>query len=296
MTTTLNVGWIGLGAMGAPMARVLSEAGHQVKAFDLSSAAREAVADAVEIVSAPQDAALESDVVVIMVATGDQLDSVLFGASGIADSLSPDTSVLIMATVGVAPVQAAAAALAQHTTHVVDAPVSGGAARAAKGDLLIMVGGPAEDVATVQPLLDAMASSCPVVGHEVGDGQKFKIVNQLLCGVHIAAAGEALALADSMGLDIQQCHEVLNGGAAHSFMFKDRGSRMVTGNFESVTSALDIFVKDMGLVNAAARQADQPVPLASAAEQLYVRGRREGLGRLDDSVVYQMLRDRGQDS
>lgn len=110
-------------------------------------------------------------------------------------------------------------------------------------------------------------------------------------GGSIAAAGEALALADSMGLDVEQCHQVLNTGAAHSFMFNDRGTRMVTEDFDNVRSALDIFVKDMGLVTDAARQVAQPVPLASAAEQLYVRGRREGLGRKDDSIVYQLLKD-----
>ncbi len=110
-------------------------------------------------------------------------------------------------------------------------------------------------------------------------------------GGSIAAAGEALALADSMGLDVEQCHQVLNTGAAHSFMFNDRGTRMVTEDFDNVRSALDIFVKDMGLVTDAARQVAQPVPLASSAEQLYVRGRREGLGRKDDSIVYQLLKD-----
>lgn len=292
MSTNLTVGWIGLGAMGAPMTRVLSKAGHRLLAYDLSKQACDAVADTAEIMPSAKATAGEADVVVVMVATADQLDSVLFGADGIADSLTPQTTVLIMSTVGVEPVQQAAAALAPYTSHVVDAPVSGGAARAAKGDLLIMVGGPDEDVATVRPLLDAMAREYPLVGSRVGDGQKLKIVNQLLCGVHIAAAGEALALADSMGLDVEQCHRVLNGGAAHSFMFQDRGGRMVAEDYEAVTSALDIFVKDMGLVTAAARQAVQPVPLASAAEQLYLRGRREGLGRLDDSVVYQMMRER----
>ena len=126
----------------------------------------------------------------------------------------------------------------------------------------------------------------------VGDGQLFKVVNQLLCGVHIAVAGEALALADSMGLDPAQCLEVLSTGAATSFMFEDRGPRMLQGEQAEVRSALDIFVKDMGLVTDAARAVAQPVPLASAAEQLYVRGRREGHGRHDDSSVFDILRSR----
>lgn len=287
---SLKVGWIGLGAMGAPMALVTATAGHTVTAFDMNPAALEAVSPQVASASSAVEAVADADAVVIMVATGAQLQGALFGDAGIAQALSADTTVLVMSTVGPAAVEIAAAQLAPVTTHFVDAPVSGGVARAGIGDLLIMVGGAAADIETVAPLLDAMASNYPVVGERVGDGQRFKVVNQLLCGVHIAAAGEALALADSMGLDVEQCHQVLNTGAAHSFMFNDRGERMVSGNFAEVRSALDIFVKDMGLVTDAARQVSQPVPLASAAEQLYVRGHREGLGRKDDSVVYQMLK------
>jgi 3-hydroxyisobutyrate dehydrogenase/putative dehydrogenase len=114
----------------------------------------------------------------------------------------------------------------------------------------------------------------------------------LLCGVHIAAAGEALALADSMGLDVEATWQVLKSGAAGSFMFGDRGGRMVAGAFDNVRSALDIFVKDMGIVTATAKSVEQPTPLAAAAEQLYLTGRRKGLGRKDDSVVYEILRGR----
>src|SRR5699024_2684530 len=148
--------------------------------------------------------------------------------------------------------------------HIVDAPVSGGAARAAQGDLLVMVGGAQTDVETIRPVLDALASHAPVVGTRPGDGQRFKIVNQLLCGVHIAADGEALALADSMCLDLKQVHAVLGTGAAASFMFGDRGQRMVDGDFDDVRSALTIFVKDMGLVSEAAAEVSQEVPLAAS--------------------------------
>lgn len=296
-----SVAWIGLGAMGGPMSLAVARAGMKVTAFDMSAAALEAVAP--EVASAPTavDAVTGADVVVIMVATGPQLQSVLFGSPerdgrpavpGIASALTPETVVLVMATVGPAAIESALAGLAGVTTRLVDAPVSGGVARAATGDLLVMVSGAEADVAAVQPLLDAMAANAPVVGPHPGDGQKLKIVNQLLCGVHIAAAGEALALAESMGLDVAQVHKVLGSGAAASFMFGDRGSRMVSESFDDVRSALDIFVKDMGLVTEAARGVAQPVPLASSAEQLYLRGRREGLGRKDDSVVFDILRSR----
>jgi 3-hydroxyisobutyrate dehydrogenase-like beta-hydroxyacid dehydrogenase len=292
MSTPLSVGWIGLGAMGAPMAVTLSRAGFPVRGFDVSPRAQEQVGDAVEVLAGPRAAAEGADAVVVMVATGAQLEDVLFGERGIADALGDGTLLLVMSTVGPQAVEACAARLEGRAVRIVDAPVSGGTARAATGDLLVMVSGADADVAAVRPLLDAMAANAPVVGARVGDGQRFKVVNQLLCGVHIAVAGEALALADSMGLDPAQCLEVLSTGAATSFMFEDRGPRMLQGEEAEVRSALDIFVKDMGLVTDAARAVAQPVPLASAAEQLYVRGRREGHGRHDDSSVFDILRSR----
>lgn len=288
-----NVSWIGLGAMGAPMANVLGSHGVSVNAFDLAPDAADRVGEGVTLFPSARDAVTGTDVAVIMVATGTQLDSVLFAPeTGIATELAEGAVVLVMSTVGPQAVEGVSARLALQGVGVVDAPVSGGVARAGTGELLVMVGGDDADVAKVQNLLDVMAANAPVVGATVGDGQRFKVVNQLLCGVHIAVAGEALALADSMGLDPEQCLEVLQGGAASSFMFGDRGPRMLEGEAAEVRSALDIFVKDMGLVTDAARVAQQPVPLASAAEQIYVRGRREGMGRRDDSSVFDLLRSR----
>lgn len=288
-----SIAWIGLGAIGTPMARTAAAAGFPVTAFDLSPAAREAVADVATTAASAREAAQEADVVVVMVATPAQLDSVLTGEGGIAGVLADATTLLIMSTVGPAAIEQTLTTLDGITSHVVDAPVSGGAARAATGDLLVMVGGAEADVAIVRPLLDALAANAPVVGTKPGDGQRFKIVNQLLCGVHIAAAGEALALADSMGLDLGQVHEVLGTGAAASFMFGDRGQRMVDGAFDDVRSALTIFVKDMGLVAEAAEGVGQEVPLAASAQQLYQRGSELGWDRRDDSIVYQVLRGRG---
>lgn len=284
----ITVGWIGLGAMGGPMAEVLAKDGFDVTAYDVSPETLATHAEHLTPAASAKEAARGRDVVGLMVATGAQLDEVLFGENGIVDDLGPDTVVMVMATVGPAAIEQTLAKLP--SKHLVDAPVSGGVVRAGTGDLLMMVSGAETDVATVRPLLDSMAATAPVVGNKPGDGQRFKVVNQLLCGVHIAVAGEAMAMADSMGLDIAQIHEVLGAGAAASFMFGDRGKRMVDGDHDEVRSALDIFVKDMGLVTQAAREVAQEVPLASTAEQLYLRGRREGLGRKDDSIVYKILR------
>jgi 3-hydroxyisobutyrate dehydrogenase/putative dehydrogenase len=289
-----RVGWIGLGAMGGPMAAVVARAGHAVKAFDSNpNAVAEASRNGIVAATDATDAAREVEVLALMVATSAQAESVLFGKDAVAAQLQQGAVVLVMATVGPGPVHEWAERLAPLGVALVDAPVSGGAARAADGDLLMMASGGADALATTQPLLNAMARMAPVVGSEPGEGQKVKLVNQLLCGVHIAVAAEALAFAEAMGLDAGSTWEVLRHGAAASFMFDDRGARMINNDSDEVRSALDIFVKDMGLVLGTARENAYPAPLASAAEQLYIASRRAGLGRCDDSSVIGILRGRG---
>jgi 3-hydroxyisobutyrate dehydrogenase len=287
----MRVGWLGLGAMGAPMATCLARSGHSVRAYDIApERAAALVADGVQGAETIAAAVGGADVIALMVATPDQVEQVLFAPGGAAGALSSGTVVMIMATVGPELVLSVADHLAGSGAAVVDAPVSGGVQRAGAGDLLIMVSGPAGPVARVRPLLDALARSAPVVGPSPGDGQRMKLVNQLLCGVHIAAAAEALAFAEALGLEAADCWKILREGAAASFMFDDRGARMVAGQFDRARSAMDIFVKDMGLIGAAANQAGASVPLTAAARQLYERGHELGMGRLDDSALIEVLR------
>jgi 3-hydroxyisobutyrate dehydrogenase len=174
---------------------------------------------------------------------------------------------------------------------LVDAPLSGGPARALEGDLLVVVGASADALVSAQPVLDALSSALTVVGPKPGDGQALKTVNQLLAGVHIAAAAEAIALARGLGLDPALVVDALSQGAASSFMFADRGPRMLqayTGGAE-VKSRVDIFVKDMGIVTAVGRSSHVPLPLAAAAQQLYLIAEAAGLGAHDDSSVVTIL-------
>lgn len=292
----MRVGWLGLGAMGAPMAGCLARAGHSVVAYDIAPGRAGALAgDGVQAADSITAAVRDAGLAVIMVATPDQVDEVLFGPGGAAGALADGAVVVIMATVGPEVVAEVAARLGRGGVTVVDAPVSGGVQRAAAGDLLIMVSGADDAVGQARPLLDALARSAPLVGPVPGDGQRMKLVNQLLCGVHIAAAAEALAFAESLGLDPGECWRVLRDGAAASFMFEDRGQRMIAGEFREPRSALDIFVKDMGLVSAAAEHAGAPAQLTAAARRLYEQGHEAGLGRLDDSALIEVLRqDRTQ--
>jgi 3-hydroxyisobutyrate dehydrogenase len=287
----LRVGWIGLGAMGAPMAACVARAGFETTAYDIDPRRAQALtAEGVAPAATIAHAVRGVDVVVVMVATPEQVEGVLFGADPVAAALRPGATVVVMATVGPGAVERWADRLAMWDVELVDAPVSGGVARADAGDLLVMVAGRDTAVGRVEPLLAAVARAVHVVGPHPGDAQKVKLVNQMLCGVHIAIAAEALAFAEAMGLDARATWEVVRDGAAASFMLHDRGARMVEGTYDEVRSALDIFVKDMGLVTEAARAHGYPAPLAAAAEQLYVAGRRAGLGRLDDSSILEVLR------
>ncbi len=287
----MQVGWIGLGAMGAPMAAHLARCGHSVHGYDVAADRAAALAaDGVRGAATIAAAVGGADIVAIMVATPDQVERVLFAPGGAAGALPGGAVVMIMATAGPEVVASAAEQLAASGVAMVDAPVSGGVQRAGTGDLLIMVSGPAGAVARARPLLGALARAAPLVGPLPGDGQRMKLVNQLLCGVHIAAAAEALAFAEALGLAAADCWQVLREGAAASFMFDDRGARMVAGRFGEARSALDIFVKDMGLVGAAADRVGASVPLAEAARRLYERGHDQGMGRLDDSALIEVLR------
>ncbi|HUZ70262.1 MAG TPA: NAD(P)-dependent oxidoreductase [Candidatus Saccharimonadales bacterium] len=288
MTT---IGWIGLGAMGAPMSERLAELGHTVVGFDVDPRrVTEAERHGVVPVTSVREVAEAAGILVLMVATGMQADAALFGAGGAAAQLSEESVVVVMATVGPAAVSAWSDRLATSGIMLVDAPVSGGVERAGRGELLIMASGCEPAMRRVRPIFDALASRAAVVGPMPGDGQKFKLVNQLLCGVHIAAAAEALTFAEAMGLDSRACWELLQSGGATSFMFADRGARMVDAKYTEVHSALDIFVKDMGLVMDTARQSGAPAFFAAAAAQLYLMGGRAGLGGLDDSSIVEVYR------
>ncbi|MGI5452616.1 NAD(P)-dependent oxidoreductase [Streptomyces sp. CA-249302] len=284
---------LGLGAMGLPMARRLTTQ-LPVTVYDIAPDRRATLtAEGAHEATSPAEAAHDADIVVLAVRDQPQLQDALFGETGAAQTLRPGTVVILTSTIGPEAARTTATRLADHGVLTVDAPVSGGPLRAGNGDLLIVVG--AEDVAlkAARPVLDLLASTLTVVGPRPGDGQAMKAVNQLLAGVHIAAAAEAIALARGLGLDPATVVESLKHGAAGSFMFADRGPRMVEtyedGPDPEVKSRLDIFVKDMGIVTGIAKNAHVPVPLAAAAEQLYLLGEGAGLGARDDSSVVTVL-------
>jgi 3-hydroxyisobutyrate dehydrogenase/putative dehydrogenase len=274
------------------MATRLVHEDHQVVGYDVDAARlAEAAYAGIGTAKSAALAASGAELLAVMVATPQQVQECLFD-SGAVDELAPGTHVVLMATVGPDPVDAWDEALSARGIHLVDAPVSGGVARAVLGKLVIMASGPPSAVESVRPILSIVGQEVAVVGANPGDGQRVKLVNQLLCGVHIAVAAEALAFAEALGLDARACWEVIRHGAAGSFMLDDRGPRMLQGSSE-VRSALDIFVKDMGLVVKAANDREFSSPLARLAEQLYLAGSSAGLGGSDDSAIIEVIRGRG---
>ncbi|OCG72666.1 NAD(P)-dependent oxidoreductase [Microbacterium sediminis] len=290
MTTTVAV--IGLGAMGLPMATRLAQK-FDVRGFDIAAERLSLAAEqGVTAAASGAEAVAGADAVLVAVRTPQQLTDLLFGENGLAAHLQPGAVVLLTSTVGTSGIAETAARLAEHDVQLVDAPLSGGPARAGEGDLLIVVGAEPTALEKARPVLEQLASTLSIVGDKPGDGQALKTVNQLLCGVHIAAAAEALALADALGLDRAKTLEALTAGAANSFMLGHRGPRALQAYDEGgaeVLSRLDIFVQDLGIVGDAARAHPLSTPVAAAAEQLFLLGEAQGLGALDDSAVIRVV-------
>ena len=286
-----HVAVVGLGAMGLPMAIHLATR-FTVTGFDPFAPRRELAAEGgVSAEATPAAASSRADMALLSVRDHAQAETALFGPDGVTQSLRPGSPVILTSTVGPDAARELADKLDEAGYPLVDAPISGGPVRAGSGDLLIVVGATADALADTRPVLEHLASTLTIVGPRPGDGQALKTINQLLAGVHIAAAAEAIALARGVGLDPAVVIDALSQGAAGSFMFSDRGPRMLqayTGGAE-VKSRVDIFVKDMGIVTSVGRSSHVPLPLAAAAQQLYLIAEAAGMGAQDDSSVVTIL-------
>jgi putative dehydrogenase len=279
-----TIGFVGLGAMGLPMALNLLKAGYGIRGFDFNQAALTALADAGGTATgSAAEAAMGAEILILMVVNAAQVEAVLFEA-GAADALSEGGTVLVMATCPPRAVEAIAARIEAMGRHLVDAPVSGGVAGATAGSLTIMAAAPAAAFAAIHPVLDVMGGKVVHVGAKPGQGAVVKTINQLLCGVHIAAAAEALALATKIGVDTAVMLDIVSGSAASSWMLRDRGPRMLEHD-PAVLSAVDIFVKDLGIVMEAGRDTKAALPLAAMAHQMFLAASGQGLGKADDSQV-----------
>jgi 3-hydroxyisobutyrate dehydrogenase len=293
-TTLPTIAFIGLGVMGRPMAINLARAGFPVRAYDVNPAAVQAVAEAgCAPAAGAAEAAAGADVLITMVVNDAQMRAVLFEPGNAAAALEPGSTVIGMSTMSRATVIEVAARLDERGVRYLDAPVSGGEAGAQQATLSIMAGGPNDVYEEMLPVLGAMGRNVYFIGERPGDGQAMKMINQLLVCVHNAVAAEALAFAAKLNLDQRQVFEIISNSAGNSWIFQNRGARMLSREFEPPKSALAILVKDLGFVVDAADAAQFPLPLGSAAHQLYKMAAAQGWAGLDDSVLIRMMEQIG---
>ena len=288
--TSGKVGVIGLGAMGGGMARSLARAGHVVKVFDLNKTAMQALqAEGLQGCDSARDLASQCDVVVSVVVTAAQTEDLLFAEpGGCAAAMKPGSLFVMCSTVPPAWSEAMEGRLEAMGLHYLDAPISGGALKAAAGDITMMTAGRPEAYALCEGLLAAMAGKVYRLGSRAGGGSKVKIINQLLAGVHIAAAAEAMALGLREGVDAYELYEVITHSAGNSWMFENRMAHVLANDYTPL-SAVDIFVKDLGLVLDMARQSKFPLPLSSTAHQMFMQASTAGFAREDDSAVIKIF-------
>jgi L-threonate 2-dehydrogenase len=285
----MRIAFIGLGAMGAPMALNLVKAGHTVCGFDVRAGAAQALVQAGGTSAASAaEAARDAEVYWLMVVSGEQAENVLF-EGGAAQALPRGAIVVAACTQPPALARRTSDRLAAMGLAMLDAPVSGGIKGAMAGALTLMVSGDADVLERARPVLSAVGQRIFDVGREAGLGSTAKMINQLLCGVHIAAAAEAMHVAERAGVSLQTMHDIISVSAGNSWMWGDRGPRMMMED-PPVTSAVDIFVKDLGIVLDQGKLMRQGLPLASAAMQMFLAASGLGHGKADDSQVLRAYR------
>ncbi|MBN8888806.1 MAG: 3-hydroxyisobutyrate dehydrogenase [Rhodospirillales bacterium 70-18] len=288
----MKVGVIGLGSMGMGAALNLVKHGHEVHGCELREAARAELAQAGgHAVTRAADLPAGLEALIVFVVNAAQANDVLFGPEGCAAGLPKGAVVLCCTTVAPDAARALEARLAEAGLLLLDAPVSGGAVGARGGSMTVMASGAPEAFAVAEPVLAAIASKVWRLGDAAGIGSTVKMVNQLLAGVHIATAAEALALGIRAGADPQALFDVISSSAGSSWMWQNRVPHILAGD-DTPLSAVNIFVKDLGIVLDQARGLTFPLPMASAAHQLFLAAAAAGQGGRDDAFVirvWQML-------
>ncbi len=286
---TVMAGLIGLGAMGGGMAQSLRRNGYEVQVFDVRPEAAAAFAkDGGKAWHSPAALAQVCDVVVSVVVNAAQTEAVLFGPEGCAAAMKPGSVFVMCSTVEPNWSVALEKRLAAMDILYIDAPISGGAAKAASGQMTMMTSGSPAAYAVAEPVLNAMAGKVYKLGNQAGPASKVKIINQLLAGVHIAAAAEAMALGIREGVDPAALYEVITHSAGNSWMFENRMAHVLAADYTPL-SAVDIFVKDLGIVLDMARSSKFPLPLSSTAHQMFMQASTAGFAREDDSAVIKIF-------
>lgn len=281
---------VGLGSMGMGAAKSCINAGLTTYGVDLNPQALATLqqAGAKQAATSADGFASELDALLLLVVNAAQVKQILFGENGLAAKLKPNTPVMVSSTISAADARQIEQQLLAFGLNMLDAPVSGGAAKAAEGQMTVMASGAESTFQQLQPVLDAIAGKVYRIGEEIGLGATVKIIHQLLAGVHIAAGAEAMALAARAGIPLDVMYDVVTHAAGNSWMFENRMRHVVDGDY-APKSAVDIFVKDLGLVADTAKALHFPLPLASTAFNMFTAASNAGFGKEDDSAVIKIF-------
>ena len=289
MTSVSKACVIGLGSMGLGMAQSMIRKGLAVSGADLNPAAVQRLSEAGgRGFASAVEATRGAGILVTVVVNAAQTDAVLFGENGAAPALAKGGVIISSATMSPDDARRLADKAQALGLHYLDAPISGGAVKAAAGQLTVMASGTAEAFAAARPALDCMAATVYELGDKAGIGASFKMVNQLLAGVHIAAACEAMTFAARLGLDLPTVYKVITASAGNSWMFENRVPHILDGDY-SPRSAVEIFTKDLGIVGDMGRQEKFPMPVAATALQMFLMTAAAGMGKDDDASVARMI-------
>lgn len=285
-----RIGFIGLGIMGAPMARHLVAAGHDVTGYDVAPKGLDALVRAGGAAADGVAAAVAgAEVVATMLPQDEHVEDVFFGAGGVLESAAPGTLVIDFSTVRPETSIRVAEAGAERGLRVLDAPVSGGEKGAVDGVLSIMVGGAEADVAAAASVFDAVGATVERVGGP-GAGQYVKAANQLLVGGTFALVAEAIVLMEAAGVDARAGIDVIAGGLAASRVLDLKRASMLAREF-APGFRIDLHHKDMGIATAAARSAGVALPMTGMVAQLMAAARAQGHGSLDHSALLKVVED-----
>ncbi|MFY1026961.1 L-threonate dehydrogenase [Actinobacillus seminis] len=290
MGNQYSVAVVGLGAMGMGAAKSCINAGLKTYGVDLNSVALNTLKafGAQDVGESAVNFAQDLDAVVLLVVNAQQVNAVLFGDNGLAKQLKAGTAVMVSSTISAQDAKLISQKLTDLGLLMLDAPVSGGAAKAALGEMTVMASGAKQTFDKLQPVLNAVAGKVYNIGEEIGLGATVKIIHQLLAGVHIAAGAEAMALAAKAGIPLPLMYHVVTNAAGNSWMFENRMKHVVDGDYTPL-SMVDIFVKDLGLVNDTAKSLHFPLHLASTAYSMFTEASNAGYGKEDDSAVIKIF-------
>ena len=290
MGNPLRVGVIGVGAMGMAVTLRALDQGFTVAVRDIRPEADAiAAAAGATVCASPAEVGRVSDLVIVLVMDRHQVDTVLFGDDGLVHGMAPGGIVVVSSTIEPDFAETIGPRLAPASLQHIDGPVSGGPARARDGSMSLMAACPDTIFAQAEPTLRQLASRLFHVGQRTGDGARTKMLNNLLAGVNLAAASEAIALGEKLGLDPVRLLEVIRASSGDSWVLGDRMPRALAGDF-GARAMVDILKKDLGIVTHAADAADYATPLADAALEVFARTSAMGLGAEDDSALLKCYR------